>query len=96
MQAYILRGYEENVSVNSFPNDCLRQDEADVFWEYFGDSIRGRMIVENLEYPSYFSYEIWQEKSRSVRAMENLLAADDLVINHDRDHILQNIVEQRI
>lgn len=76
MQAYILRGYEEKVSVNSFPNDCLRQDEADVFWEYFGDSIRGRMIVENLEYP-YFSYEIWQEKNRSVRAMENLLAADD-------------------
>ncbi len=76
MQAYILRGYEERVSVNSFPNDCLRQEEADVFWEYFGDSIRGRMIIENLEYP-YFSYEIWQEKSRSVRAMDNLLAADD-------------------
>ena len=76
MQAYILRGYEERVSVNSFPNDCLRQEEADVFWEYYGDSIRGSMIIENLEYP-YFSYEIWQEKSRSVRAMDNLLAADD-------------------
>lgn len=76
MQAYILRGYTERVSVNSFPNDCLRQDEADVFWEYFGDSIRGRMIVENLEYP-YFSYDIWQEKSQSIRYMNNLLAADD-------------------
>ncbi|MBO4902313.1 MAG: EAL domain-containing protein [Lachnospiraceae bacterium] len=76
MQAYTLRGYEERVSVNSFPNDCLRQDESDVFWEYFGDSIRGRMIVENLEYP-YFSYEIWKEKCRSVRSMDNLLAADD-------------------
>ncbi|MCR5356006.1 MAG: hypothetical protein K6E63_01245 [Lachnospiraceae bacterium] len=62
MQAYFLRGYTERVSVNSFPNDCLRQDEADAFWEYFGDSIRGRMIVENLEYP-YFSYDIWQEKT---------------------------------
>ncbi len=76
MQAYILRGYTERVSVNSFPNDCLRQDEADTFWEYFGDSIRNRMIVENLEYP-YFSYEIWKEKSRSVKFMGNLLAADD-------------------
>lgn len=76
MQAYILRGYTERVCVNSFPNDCLRQDEADVFWEYFGDSIRNRMIVENLEYP-YFSYEIWLEKSKSVRSMGNLLAADD-------------------
>ena len=76
MQAYILRGYTERISVNSFPNDNLRQDEADAFWEYFGDSIRGSMIIENLEYP-YFSYDIWQEKSRSVRAMDNLLAADD-------------------
>ena len=76
MQAYILRGYTERVSVNSFPNDCLRQDEADTFWEYFGDSIRNRMIVENLEYP-FFSYEIWKEKSRSVKSMGNLLAADD-------------------
>ena len=76
MQAYILRGYTERISVNSFPNDHLRQDEADAFWEYFGDSIRGRMIVENLEYP-YFSYDIWQEKSKSVRTMDNLLAADD-------------------
>ena len=76
MQAYILRGYTERVCVNSFPNDCLRQDEADAFWEYFGDSIRNRMIVENLEYP-YFSYEIWLEKSKSVRSMGNLLAADD-------------------
>ncbi len=76
MQAYILRGYTEPVSINSFPNDCLRQDEADVFWEYYGDSIRGRMIIENLEYP-YFSYEIWKEKRRSVKAMGNLLSADD-------------------
>lgn len=76
MQAYILRGYTERVCVNSFPNDCLRQDEADAFWEYFGDSIRNRMIVENLEYP-YFSYEIWLEKNKSVRSMGNLLAADD-------------------
>ena len=76
MQAYILRGYTERVSVNSFPNDCFRQYESDVFWEYFGDSIRGNMIIENLEYP-FFSYEIWKEKSRSVKSMGNLLAADD-------------------
>lgn len=76
MQAYILRGYTERVSINSFPNENLRQDEADAFLEYFGNSIRGRMIIENLEYP-YFSYETWLEKSRSVRFMDNLLSADD-------------------
>lgn len=76
MQAYFLRGYEEKVAINSFPCDCMKQEEADVFLEYFGDDIRGRMIIENLEYP-YFSEEHWKEKNRSVRFMENMLAADD-------------------
>jgi len=76
MQAYFLRGYEERVAINSFPSDCMKQEEADVFLDYFGEMIRGRMIIENLEYP-YFSPEHWKEKSRSVRFMDNLLAADD-------------------
>ena len=76
MQAYFLRGYPERVSINSFPSDCMRPEEADAFLEYFGEEIRGRMIIENLEYP-YFSPEHWKEKSRSVRYMDNLLAVDD-------------------
>ena len=76
MQAYFLRGYEERVAINSFPSDCMKQEEADVFLDYFGEQIRGRMIIENLEYP-YFSPEHWKEKSRSVKFMDNLLAADD-------------------
>ena len=76
MQAYFLRGYEEKVAINSFPCDCMKQEEADVFLDYFGEKIRGRMIIESLEYP-YFSSEHWDEKNRSVRFMENMLAADD-------------------
>ncbi len=76
MQAYFLRGYEQRVAINSFPSDCMKQEEADVFLDYFGEKIRGRMIVENLEYP-YFSPEHWEEKSRSVKFMDNLLAVDD-------------------
>lgn len=76
MQAYILRGYTERVSINSFPSDCLSPEEANAFWEYYGDSIRGRMIIESLEYP-YFSYAHWLEKSKSVKVMDNLLSVDD-------------------
>ena len=76
MQAYFLRGYKQRVAINSFPSDCMKQEEADVFLDYFGEKIRGLMIIENLEYP-YFSSEHWTEKSRSVRSMDNLLAADD-------------------
>lgn len=76
MQAFFLRGYEEKVAINSFPCDCMRPEEADVFLDYFGEDIRGRMIIENLEYP-HFSPEHWKEKNRSVRFMDNMLAADD-------------------
>ena len=76
MQAYFLRGYEEKVAINSFPSDCMKPEEADVFLACFGEQIRGRMIIENLEYP-YFSPEHWKEKSRSVNHMNNMLAADD-------------------
>ena len=76
MQAFFLRGYEQKVAINSFPSDCMKQEEADVFLDHFGERIRNRMIMENLEYP-YFSAEHWKEKSRSVRYMDNLLAADD-------------------
>ena len=54
----------------------MRGEEADAFYEYFGEEIRGRMIIENLEYP-YFSMEHWVEKNRSGRAMNNLLSVDD-------------------
>ena len=76
MQAYFQRGYEQRVAINSFPSDCMNQEEADVFLDYFGERIRARMIIENLEYP-YFSPEHWIEKKRSVESMDNLLAADD-------------------
>ncbi|MCR5475892.1 MAG: EAL domain-containing protein [Lachnospiraceae bacterium] len=76
MQAYFLRGYDQRVSINSFPSDCMRDEEADVFLEYFGEEIRGRMIIENLEYP-FFSLEHWKAKKASVKHMDNLLAVDD-------------------
>lgn len=76
MQEYLSRGYEERVSINSFPSDCLEADEAEAFCACFGDDIRGRMIVESLEYP-YFSSEHWMKKSRSVKATDNLLSVDD-------------------
>ena len=76
MQAYFLRGYEERVSINSFPSDCMRGEEADAFLEYFGEEIRGRMIIESLEYP-FFSMEHWKIKHESVRYMDNLFAVDD-------------------
>ena len=76
MQAYFMRGYEEKVAINSFPSDCMEPEEAEVFWEYFGEDIRGRMNIELLEYP-FFSPKHWEEKSTSVRRMNNFFSLDD-------------------
>jgi EAL domain-containing protein (putative c-di-GMP-specific phosphodiesterase class I) len=76
MQEFFLRGYDQKVAINSFPSDCMQAEEAEAFLEYFGEEIRGKMIIENLEYP-YFSLEHWKEKNRSVRHMDNLLSVDD-------------------
>ncbi len=76
MQEYFLRGYDQKVSINSFPCDCMRDEEAEAFLEYFGEEIRGRMIIESLEYP-YFSPKHWKIKSDSVRFMDNMLSVDD-------------------
>ena len=96
MQAFFQRGYDQRVAINSFPCDCMRPEEAEVFLDYFGEKIRGRMIIESLEYP-YFSSEHWDEKNRSVRRMDNLLAADDFgtgindldLIDHMSPHIVK-------
>jgi len=76
MQAYIMRGYTEPVSINSFPSDSISQEEADVFLDYYGEDIRGRMIIEILEYPS-FSFKHWVMKNESVRFMDNKISLDD-------------------
>lgn len=76
MQAYTLRGYSEWISINSFPSDAMEMEEAEAFLDYFGAEIRGKMIIEMLEYPS-LSISKWTTKNESVRSMDNLFAMDD-------------------
>lgn len=76
MQAHTLRGYTEKVAINSFPSDCMTEEEAIAFGDYFGSDIRGKMIIEMLEYPS-LSVKNWAIKNESVRSMDNLISLDD-------------------
>lgn len=93
MQAYFLRGYEQKVAINSFPSDCMKPEEAEVFLDFFGEKIRGRMVIENLEYP-YFSPEHWEEKSRSVKRMDNVLAADDFGTGINNLELIEQMAPQ--
>ena len=45
-QAYILRGYDERVSINSFPNEVFTEDEARAFIDYFGEEYKRETGIE--------------------------------------------------
>lgn len=74
-QAFILRGYNEKISINTFPNECITDDELQVFTDYFGaDSVC--IILEMLEYPS-FSREKWISKQRYRHTYNAEISIDD-------------------
>lgn len=74
-QAYILRGYDERVSINSFPNEVFTEEEAKVFMDYFGVD-EDRIIIEMLEYPS-FSLDKYMQKKELAKLGQNKISVDD-------------------
>lgn len=74
-QAYILRGYDERISVNSFPNEVFTDDEARAFVDFYGiDS--DKLIIEMLEYPE-FSNEKWLKKKEIAKIGDSKISIDD-------------------
>lgn len=75
VQAYLLRGYQEKVSINSFPSECFTVEEGKAFDDYFGD-LHGKFIIELLEYPELI-LDKWLTKHNTTIAMGNIVALDD-------------------
>lgn len=89
-QAYILRGYTEKVSINSFPSECFSEEENIAFDEYFGD-YSGRGIIELLEYPR-LSLIKWALKAETLQKKNLLVSLDDYgtgINNMNKVDILQ-------
>lgn len=74
-QAYFLRGYEEKLSVNSFPCEVFSEEEAQAYVDYFG-SDKDLLIIEMLEYP-YFDREKGEKKKAVADIGLNRIALDD-------------------
>lgn len=74
-QAFFLRGYKEKLSINSFPCECFSKEETQVFVDYFG-SDRNRLIIEQLEYPT-FDLDIAMKKKAVAAVGDSMLALDD-------------------
>ncbi len=74
-QAFILRGYEEILSINSFPCEIFSLEEVRAFIDYFGRD-REAMILETLEYPS-FDLRVAKTKRKIANISNNQIAIDD-------------------
>lgn len=74
-QEYFLRGYEEKLSVNSFPCEVFSEEEVRVYREYFGKDMN-RLMIENLEYPE-FDYSKSVKKVAVASIGDSEFALDD-------------------
>lgn len=74
-QEYFLRGYEEKLSINSFPCECFSEDETKAYIDYYGNE-KSILMIEMLEYPE-FSEEIALQKKKVAEVGESILALDD-------------------
>lgn len=85
-QAYILRGYTEKVSINSFPSECFTEEEDKAFDDYFGD-YSGLGIIEILEYPE-LSWDKWEQKNKTLKRKALNVSLDDFGTgNNDMDKV---------
>ena len=75
MQEYQLRGYDEHISMNSFPSEYFTLSEQKAFADYYGN-MNGVGIIEMLEYP-YISQEAVQAKIEATSRQDLWMAIDD-------------------
>lgn len=65
-QEFVLRGYTEYLSMNSFPSEAFTVGEGKVYSDYYGD-ILNHNIVEILEYPYTSSKAVTLKKAAVVK-----------------------------
>lgn len=69
-------GLDGLLFVNSFPNECLSDEEFMDLYDIFGPELLGRLVVEILEYPSY-DPDKWRKKKTQFHAVGCRFAVDD-------------------
>ena len=73
---YYERGYNEGLSINSFPTECFTQEEFSAYLNYFPSDLTSKLIIEVLEYPR-FTPHIWHAKKTNINKHGIKLAVDD-------------------
>lgn len=85
-QAYLLRGYTEKLSVNSFPCESFSKDEVKVYIDYFG-SDKNVLIIESLEYPAFDLAKLMLKKEHALIGNSQLALDDYGVGFNDMDMV---------
>lgn len=74
-QAYRNRGYDTLLSINSFPEECMSDEEEKIFHEYFPET-QLNMILEILEYTE-LNVEKWSLKLKQLKERQIKTVIDD-------------------
>lgn len=74
-QAYRKRGYDTLLSLNSFPEECMTDEEEKAFHDYFPES-QYNMILEILEYTE-LNEEKWAIKRKQLKDRQIRTVLDD-------------------
>lgn len=82
-QAYRKRGYDTLLSVNSFPEECMTDDEEAVFHNCFPES-QLNMILEILEYTT-LNKEKWRTKQKQLKERQVRTVLDDFGTGNNVD-----------
>lgn len=82
-QAYRQRGYDTMLSLNSFPEECMTDEEEKVFHEYFPES-QFNMILEILEYTE-LNTDKWAIKKKQLKKRQVKTALDDFGTGNNKD-----------
>ena len=83
LQAYRKRGYDTLLSVNSFPEVSLTDEEANLFHAYFPEA-RISLVLEILEYTAY-NEESWNKKKKHLKDHNIRTVLDDFGTGNNTD-----------
>lgn len=77
-RAFLKSGLKGKLFLNSFPCVAMTHDKTRAYLEEFGETIKGRLVIELLEYPEII-LNSWYAKKRYLNALADpiIIALDD-------------------
>lgn len=90
-QAYRERGYDTLLSLNSFPEECMTDDEEAIFHKQFPES-QLSMILEILEYTTP-NEEKWRIKQKQLKERQVKTVLDDFGTGNNTEVSVVDIYE---